>query len=304
VDDSLLVGIRWGLYLTLSIAFGVPLFALHAVETGHRSVLPLRALVALSAAAALGLSLLAWVAMTAAMADKPMTGVARDDLMAVVAMPGLGGSWLVRIAALGVLMLGASIGGLRRLLPVLGVVLGAVALGSLAWTGHGAAGDGVVGHLHLAADVVHLLAVGAWIGALVTLSLLLRRAVGQPTAIEVAYRALTRFSRMGTMIVAAIVGTGLVNSYVLVGPGRVLDLPATLWGQLLLAKLALFAGMLGLAAANRWVLTPALHRTPATAAALPALLRLRRSVMFETGVAFFILVAVAWLGTLPPVATN
>src|SRR3546814_8655355 len=55
-----------------------------------------------------------------------------------------------------------------------------------------------------------------------------------------------------------IAATGLINSQMIVGAenlGRSLSSP---YGQLLLAKLALFALMLALAAANRWRLTPAL----------------------------------------------
>lgn len=301
MDDTLIVGIRWGLYLTLSVAFGVPLFALHAIAPARRTMLPLRTLIGLSAAAALMLSLLGWVAMTAAMADKPLVGVARDDLMAMLAMPGLGASWLLRIALLGVIVLAASIVGLRRLLPVTGTVLGGAALGSLAWSGHGAAGDDSVGQLHLVADVVHLLAAGAWVGALVALSLLLWPAARETAVAEIAHKALASFGRTGTIIVTVIVGTGLINSWVLVGPGRVLDLPATQWGQLLLAKLTLFAAMLGLAALNRWMLTPALAGAP-TIAAARALVRLRLTVALETGTALLVLAVVAWLGTLAPPA--
>ncbi len=302
MDNPLVVGIRWGLYLTLSATFGVPLFALVSIAPAHRDALPLRTIVGLSAAAALGLSLLGWIAMTAAMAGKPLAGVTRDDLGAMNAMPGLGASWLIRIAAL-VVVLGASIARFQRMLLAVGVALGAVALGSLAWVGHGAAGDGIAGPLHLAADGVHLLAAGVWTGALIALSLLLWRAARDVSVVEVTHAALSSFGRAGTIIVAAIVGSGLVNSWVLIGPGQVLDLPGTLWGRLLLAKLALFAAMLGLAGLNRWVLTPALGRNPVTIA--PAtVLRLRRSVMVEAGAVFTVLALVAWLGTLSPPALN
>lgn len=302
MEDPIVVGIRWGLYLTLSVAFGVPLFALSALEPLRRSALPLRALVGLSAAAALMLSFLGWVAMTAAMADKPLTNVAREDLMAMLAMPGLGTSWLLRLAALVVLVLVASFAGLRRALPVMGTVLGAVALGSLAWSGHGAAGDGFIGRLHLAADVVHLLAAGAWVGALFALLFLLRQAVRDAAVIGVAHAALAGFGRTGTIIVAAIIGTGLINSWVLVGPGRVFALPSTLWGQFLLVKLGLFTGMLGLAAHNRRKLTPDLERELKAGSSV-SMTRLQRSVLFESGAGVLILGLVAWLGTLSAPAT-
>lgn len=119
--------------------------------------------------------------------------------------------------------------------------------------------------------------------------------------VEVAHTALASFGRTGTIVVAAIVGSGLINSWVLVGSGRVLDLPGTLWGRLLLAKLALFVVTFGLAGLNRWVLIPALGYERTTIA--PAeVSHLQRSVIVEVGAAVAVLALVAWLGTLSPPA--
>ena len=61
--------------------------------------------------------------------------------------------------------------------PWLGVVTIAagLALSALAWTGHGAAGEGAIGWAHLLADILHLIAAGAWVGALIGLMLLVVR---------------------------------------------------------------------------------------------------------------------------------
>ena len=77
-------------------------------------------------------------------------------------------------------------------------------------------------------------------------------------------------------------------------------MPQTTYGRLLLAKLALFGAMLGLAAINRWRLTPALAAAGSDAGAWPAERRIRLSIMLETTAAILILVLVAWLGTLDP----
>src|SRR3546814_9195933 len=55
-----------------------------------------------------------------------------------------------------------------------------------------------------------------------------------------------------------IAATGLINSQMIVGAENLGRSLASPYGQLLLAKLALFGLMLALAAANRWRLTPAL----------------------------------------------
>jgi putative copper resistance protein D len=110
---------------------------------------------------------------------------------------------------------------------------------------------------------------------------------------------------MGSIAVALIVLTGLVNSWFLVGPDRLTDFWTTLYGQVLLAKLLAFAGMLGFAASNRYRLTPALgHALDAGASPAIPLSALRRSLVMETLIAFVVLALVAWLGTLPPVTAG
>ena len=117
------------------------------------------------------------------------------------------------------------------------------------------------------------------------------------------HRALRDFFVVGTATVAVLVVTGGINSWVLVGPERLFALFTTSYGWALLAKLAVFAVMLGLAAANRYRLTPASGASLDGGdrhALLPAL---RRSLLVETGCAVVILALVAWLGLLEPPAS-
>ena len=69
-----------------------------------------------------------------------------------------------------------------------GLVLAGALLGALAWAGHGAATPGQVGRFHLAADILHLLAAGLWLGMLLPLASLLAEArrSGQSTAPDAA----------------------------------------------------------------------------------------------------------------------
>lgn len=83
-------------------------------------------------------------------------------------------------------------------------------------------------------------------------------------------------------------------------PDNLPALFASLWGQLLLAKLALFAVMLGLAWANRFRLTPALAASIVGGDHARAVCALRQSLIFETAAALVILILVAWLGLLAP----
>ncbi len=186
-----------------------------------------------------------------------------------------------------------------RLLWSVQGILGAAIVASYAWSGHGVIDEGAAGMVHAGADVVHLLAAGIWIGALIPLGILLLRPAR--TDAREADHALMRFSGIGAAIVALLVLSGLVNSWFLVGPSHVLEILSSAYGVVLVAKLCMFAAMLGLAAANRYRLAPRLKRElERRAATANALAALRLSVTVEIGLGLLVLLAVAALGTLPP----
>ncbi|MFJ4552743.1 copper resistance CopC/CopD family protein [Streptomyces sp. NPDC088817] len=95
-------------------------------------------------------------------------------------------------------------------------------------------------------DVVHLLAVAAWLGGLAALLVALYRAPAD-TPIEPA--AVRRFSRLAFGSVLALVATGTYQSWRQVGSWSALT--DTRYGQLLLAKIALVLLMVGIAATSR-----------------------------------------------------
>lgn len=305
--ETLTISIRFALYVNVMLLFGLPLFALSALrgsERLHGNVLPLRAMILALSALAIALSILSIFEMTAAMAGVSLPGVDSAAVKSMILETPMGTAWAARIVALICTLLIALTLGRRETAKWLAAVsLGAgVALGSLAWTGHGAASEGIAGTGQLVADIVHLIAAGAWIGALVALgSMVFRPANTMSTDhIRVTHRALEGFSVIGTIIVALIVISGLVNSWMLVGPAHLLSMALTLYGQLLIAKLVLFGLMLGLAAANRFRLTPALALAIASGDSVSAFQKLRQSVIFEAALAMGVLAIVAWLGTLEP----
>ena len=305
--DTLTIGIRFALYVDLMLLFGLPLFGLYALkgaERLHSNVLPLRALAIWLSATGIALSVLSIFAMTASMAGVTLLEVDRASVSMMILETPMGKAWAVRMAALFVSLIIAIVMGRPKTPTWLMLVsLGsATALASLAWTGHGAASEGAAGTRHLVADIVHLLAAGAWIGALAALSALLFRPAHSMSQdhFRLTHRALEGFSLIGTAIVALIVVSGLWNSWILVGPEHLLSMRSTLYGQLLIAKLALFGVMLVLAAANRFRLTPAFNQAIKDGGTLAAITRLRRSLIFEVSAALLILGLVAWLGTLEP----
>ncbi|MDX5012677.1 CopD family protein, partial [Streptococcus agalactiae] len=132
--------------------------------------------------------------------------------------------------------------------------LAAVLLASLAGTGHTQVEEASASIVHVSADGAHLLAAGAWLGGLLPLAYFVVRQLRKDDDALSLDDVLVRFSGMGYLAVATLVGTGLINSWFLVGTfGSLLH---TGYGQALLAKLALFVGMLALALANRFWLIP------------------------------------------------
>ena len=211
----------------------------------------------------------------------------------------------MRIAALVLAGLAALVATRGPGLSVVALASG-VALATLAWTGHGAAGEGAIGWAHLLADILHLIAAGAWVGALIGLMLLVVRPAKRVDAahLTLTHRALHGFGSVGTLVVATLIVTGLVSGWALVGVDGLAALGTVPYGRLLLAKLVLFVAMLGLAALNRFRLTPAFEHSIATGDHTGALGALRWSLGVETACAVMIFALVGWLGTLEPSAST
>lgn len=291
------------------LLFGLPLFGLYGVKGnaadahaafGYRRLLSWLAGVGLLVSGA-GMLILAVT----------MSGVTeigelqRHVFGMIITGTNVGIAWVVKIAALVGILLCA---GFHRRVPTASLVLAslfaAVGLSTLVWSGHGAMDTGTRGVIHLAADTLHLLGAGAWLGALAAFLLLLRS--GQRQDHDDAYRhllllrqAVTGFSSAGTLIVAVLIVTGIVNYLLIVGPSLE-GMASSPYGVLLLVKLGLFGAMLALAAANRFRLGPLLERARSSNDIARAKRALCNSLAIETTAMMLILLAVAWLGTLSP----
>jgi putative copper export protein/mono/diheme cytochrome c family protein/peroxiredoxin len=247
----------------------------------------------------------AWLAIEAAvMSGMPLEqAVNRTTVGLVLSETLFGKVWLLR-AAVGI-GLGALFTAItttrddrrRSRLTIGAAVLAGVYLATLAWAGHAAAGPPAERSLHLPSDVVHLLAAGAWLGALPGLAFLLGRAqrMSDVPSANTAADVTRRFSALGVVIVGALLLSGLANTWYLVG-----DVPAlvgTDYGRLLLAKLALFATMIALALVNRLRLMPRLYTRDRA-----ALHGLRRNALLEAGAGLLVVTLVGVLGTTVPAA--
>ncbi len=140
----------------------------------------------------------------------------------------------------------------------------------------------------IGAATLHVLAAGAWLGALPALALVVRS-----QDFPIATAAASRFSPLGMVCVATLLLTAAAQFFVLVMglPG----LLGTAYGWMICAKSLGFIALLALAAGNRFRLTPAL------AAATPAAKsRLTRAILAEIFLGLLVVAAAGVLTELQP----
>ncbi len=246
-----------------------------------------------------------WLVLTAAaMSDLPAAQVFGDGVLwTVLSQTVFGRDWLVRVLL--ACALAATLPALlspqehkTRWLEVAATVLAVAFAGTLAWSGHAAGGLGSEAIIHPAADVLHLIAAAAWVGALLPLIVLFAAAGADDASLAMARAATARFSILGIVSVGTLLVTGIVNTYYLAG-----SVPALLhtdYGRLLLIKIALFLAMVAIATVNRFRLTPQLLQQASIAASREALRRLRRNAAIEALAGAIIIAIVAALGTMAP----
>lgn len=302
MSDSVGIALRFALYVDLMLLFGVALFGLYSLKGQERlsgAVLPFRSMLAGTALLGAVLSVASMVMMTSAMSGETDFAELRPHIEMMLFETDVGLAWGIRIVAL-------VVAGLAVMLRAPGFSLwvaafaGAVALASLAWSGHGAMDEGNRRYWHFAVDIAHLLAAGAWLGALLAFALMAKiNALQTEARLKLLARAVNRFEAIGAAIVVVITVTGVVNYLFIVGP-KLDEVFLSTYGILLFIKVVLFAGMLVLAALNRFHLGPFLERSLRDGQYTVAANALRRSVVVELAAAVLIVGLVAWLGTLSP----
>ena len=223
-----------------------------------------------------------------------MTAVTDGTALTVLTDMQFGRAWLVRLVV-GLLLGIAALARRQDGISVLGVQmsLAIVFASGLAFAGHGASTPGRTGDMHLAADILHILAVSAWLGGLLPYALYLSGlGPNEPVeAIAAIHDATRRFSNIGVVAVLTISITGIINTLNLVGSPKLLA--ETEYGRLLSIKIAIFLVMVMLASINRFGLAPRLSESGTVST-------LRRNTLIEAALGLLILGIVAALGTMPP----
>jgi copper resistance protein D len=313
--DDPLIWARLFHFIATTMAAGVVFFAALVSEPAfakagaeHGFVVAFRRRLGRIAWVSLGAAVLsgtAWLVLAAEdISDQTLAVVFSDNVIGtVLTRTGFGQDWIARLALAGLfaaMLPSMHRGWLEGLHRIGAVIIAAALVGTLAWAGHARGTEGVAGGVHLTADILHLIAAAAWVGALVPLVLLLHAAHGGPDEIPLAaaHAAVRRFSTLGIASVATILATGTVNAWFLAG--SVPALVGTYYGRLLLVKVALFVVMVSIAAINRFRITPRLAQAKDMIDDRHALRQLERNSAVEALLGAFILGIVGVLGTMVP----
>lgn len=290
-----LAGARWVQFAAAMLLCGVPAFVLYGLTPEAAEAEKDWVRRTLIVAIVLGLlgAIIGLMIQSAEMTGDFSGAIDSSTLWAVLSETFFGSVWSVRLGL--VLLLGVAILWLpdrAYRMPIL--ALGGVAVaGSLAWLGHGGEGGAGLGEIHRVADVAHVLAAGVWIGALVFLGRMMRREDRN------ALHALQKFSGVGSIVVGAILLTGIVNAWALIAPTPIERAITSAYGVALGLKVVLFVLMLALAGLNRFVLTPRFSNDLGSDVKT-AVVSLRRSIYVETLLAALVIAAVAALGVMEP----
>ena len=298
--EAALTAVRALHFAAVIVLFGQ--FAFAACVSPERQ-LPVRFVpVAWSSLAIAALTACAWLAIESVNMSglAPLEALRNPTLETVLFHTQFGRVWLVRILVMAFLcaVLAAAGGRRRGTWVAFGGLAALVLLASIACAGHAAADPGADRYAHGAADALHLVAAGAWLGALVPLTALLASAArdGSAESLLHARAATHRFSILGFASVGTLAATGIVNTcYMIPDVGALFH---SRYGLELVAKLCLVVLILALAADNRLRLTRRLD-----AAAPGAARALFRNACVEVVLGFAIVAIVGNLGiTMPPMA--
>ena len=278
---TLLVLCRFLHFIVVLLMFGACVFRPWLLGTGPQPTLDRHLLRITRGLAWLGLACgVAWLLLiTASMAGTWEAALQPATVQLVLGKTFFGQVWTWHLL-LNLLLVIALI----KPWPALRLPLIALLLATLAPVGHGAMLNGLSGQLLILNQIVHLVCVGAWLGGLLLLVLVLRQSNDYPLE-----QILRRFSGVGYGLVAGLLVTGLINVRVLTG--QLWPTPLfTGFALILLIKVLLVLGMLALALLNRLRIERCEQR----------LGTLKASVMLEWLLGVCAVAAVSLLGTLPP----
>jgi copper transport protein len=239
------IGARWLLYLGFMALFGAAWVALAVARRPSPDLLAMAAigwvLTALGSVAVIGAQ---WIETGAPLDQLPATSIGFAAALR-------GGSLLLVAIALAALAVTKRFGG-RSGWALVGAAAALAIVVDVA-TGHAAAGPTWL--VQIAAQSAHGIAAAAWVGGLASLLVLLRA-----TPAEERLGAAHRFSSWAAVALVIVIATGAARAYAEIAT---LDaLVGTDFGRVVLAKSALFLGLVALGAINRFYTLRSAARVP------------------------------------------
>jgi copper transport protein len=302
---------RWWFSLAASAVLGIliswqvvlrPLFG-----RSNPAALPLaaaraRRVAVISALVLLAATLYGALAQASSAAEVPLWGVFGQPLIDLLSRGRFAALWWARLALVLIALAMLAWRGVRRWPGQVALAATALALLTSSFTSHGAALLSGA-YLGIAADWLHFLAVGAWIGGLLSLAFILPAAVqaSQGTGDRVLARAVARFSNLALISVVVIILTGTFQAWLEVGSWD--GLIQTAYGLSVTAKIGLLVLMLVLAGFNLLIARPGLARmatSGSSAAASSLARRFGAAVRLEVALGIIILAVAAILTGLSP----
>lgn len=278
--DTLSIILRGASFIALFQASGTAIFLRFFGRRLHSSVAILCLIIRLAATIAAVLLIGQYALEAARMADD-MAGIL-DPSLQMLAMHSAR-SVVLGARLFGLFVIVMLVGRRGRVSVGLCLVGSSLVAGSFALTGH------TVNHpLRFALApllIAHVTIVAFWFGALVPLYVVCRR-----ETIGVAGQVAESFSKVALWLVPGILVAGLLMGFLLIHHVAALR---SGYGLSLLAKILGFAGLMGLAALNKWRLGPAI-----TAGDASALRWFRRSLAAEYGLIAVVLGVTALMTTL------
>lgn len=270
---------KFVIYVASFLAVGTLLFRIALPRAGDEVADALRPL-AIGAAVVAILATLFRVMVQAGRLMDEWSGMIEPEIIEINLEGPLGQSTYVRLGGLALILLAALFRPVRAPATLFGAIMVA---GSFAVTGHATRDpQWLLGGL----ITFHLLAVAYWFGALAPLHRLTRLDGGASHAADIA----DRFGKQASIIVPMLILAGAGFAYMLLG--GIEPFWTTAYGRMLLAKIAIVAVVLGIAALNKWRFVPALAADGGSAA--PAF---RRSLRVEAVVFLLVFAATAFLTT-------
>lgn len=232
---------------------------------------------------------------TAAMMGQPVWSLEWSVVQEMISTTTMGWAFALRATLLMAAMF------FMRSRTLIAAVLYGLAIATLPWSGHAAAGEGMAGNLHRANDAVHLLASGLWFGAIGWFTWLAASPHRNSALALPLLRAMHRFAPLGVALVVMVTLTGLVNAQLIFGLGSSWTMLSSAYGQLLAGKVVLFGLMLLCAARHaNMARKAALTGEQATTDRSTVLSAIRTSLIAELVLGFGVISAAAVLGLLSP----